>query len=177
MQNIKIFLKLPRDISSTPLNPMLSWSTLTSGYTSEDRRGNFVLWSVRGVNCKTKKYIMSSIIIYHSIHLFIIPYYIRYVQQHNSLWLSRMYYYVEPMNVTSFTLPAGISELTTKNLLSINKSTGCIDREMWGPICVGWGLGLYIRHCVSFMNVPLMVGICIESNILCVWKTTQSLRD
>ena len=82
-------------------------------------RGNFIVLSVRGVNCKTKKYIMSSIIIYHSIHLFIIPYYIRYVQQHNSLWLSRMYYYVEPMNVTSFTLPAGISEKTTKRIFCL----------------------------------------------------------
>ena len=64
-------------------------------------------------------------------------------------------------------------ENNKENLLSINKSTGCIDREMWGPICVGWGLGLYIVQCVSFMQgcssdgrnmYKIKYSMCLKNN-------------
>ena len=64
-------------------------------------------------------------------------------------------------------------ENNKENLLSINKSTGCIDREMWGPICVGWGLGLYIVYCVSFMQgcssdgrnmYKIKYSMCLKNN-------------
>ena len=64
-------------------------------------------------------------------------------------------------------------ENNKENLLSINKSTGCIDREMWGPICVGWGLGLFIVYCVSFMQgcssdgrnmYKIKYSMCLKNN-------------
>ena len=64
-------------------------------------------------------------------------------------------------------------ENNKENLLSINKSTGCIDREMWGPICVGWGLRLYIVQSVSFIQgcssdgrnmYKIKYSMCLKNN-------------